>query len=311
MTLQLSKPHRIFLTVLLTVFFATIFFTQKSQANIYSPEGIEVATTYYGGNYDNGWVIDNENQCDRIAAGEFTAKSLNARVASNCDDDTGLGNINDTPLHNRVSFAELSNNPSALDGSALGNLKSGTRLEIKYKGRCVIAEKLDIGTGGYGISGKKRALDLWWQTARSIGFTSGLDIMTVRYVDKSTPLTPLGTSVSCGTSQQKVAVAPTSTTKPVIINTAVPTPVPTLTLTPSPTNTPKPKKPKSTPTPTIIYTEEIYGEQDSRDDKILPSFLSKESPILIITGLAATLATILALLHMYKEHKTHSKHNRK
>lgn len=167
---------------------------------------LQVSTTYYGGHYDQNtknWVIDNQNQCQRIAAGEFSAKSLGAIIADGCDDDNGLTSENDVPLHNTVSFAELSKDPAKRDYSALGNLPSKTRLEIAYNGRCLVAEKRDVGTGGYGIEGKPRALDLWWQTARSIGFTSGLDVMDVRTVTQNTPLTPLGQSYACGSIQDQ------------------------------------------------------------------------------------------------------------
>ena len=179
------------------------------------PNGSVVGVTYYGGNYSDqkkSWVIDNTNQCNRITAGEFSAASLNAIKASNCSDDNGLGYLNDIPLHNTVSFAELSNNPSAPDYSALGNLPAGSKLQINYKGRCVVAEKRDVGTGGSAVNGTQRALDLWWQTARSLNFTNGFDTMTVKQVSAQTPLTPLGSSTGCvnGATSPSQA-APTST----------------------------------------------------------------------------------------------------
>lgn len=162
---------------------------------------LTVGATYYGGEYDEtkqSWVVDNTDQCNRIAAGEFTAESLAAVVADVCDDDSGLGYLNDTQLHNRVGYAELSNPPSYGDFSALGNLPAGTKLEINYQGRCVVAEKLDVGTGGYGVGAFPRAIDFWWQTARSLGFKNGFDTVIISPVTSTTPLSPIGQTSPCG-----------------------------------------------------------------------------------------------------------------
>lgn len=173
-----------------------------------SSEQIVVGATYYGGEYKNGWIIDNQNQCSRIANNEFTAQSLGGTVSPNCNDDNGLGYLNDIPLHNTVSFAELSNDAAHPDYSALGNLPAGARVEIEYNGRCLVAEKRDVGNGGYAVNGHPRAIDLWWQTARSIGFTNGFDLVKVKRVAGSTPLTPLGTSRACQVSASATKVAP-------------------------------------------------------------------------------------------------------
>lgn len=190
-------------------------------ASLQDSSGELVGTTYYGGNYDDAtgkWIIDNKNQCDRIKAGEFSASSLDAVVNPSCSDDNGLGYENDTPLHNTVSFAELSNDASNPDYAALGDLAAGTKLEIQYKNTCVIAEKLDVGDGGDAVDGVHRSLDLWWQTARAIGFTNGWDVMTVRLVDQSTPLSPLGGSSECGTGKP-VASTITNASQPTPDNT--------------------------------------------------------------------------------------------
>ncbi len=191
-----------------------------------------VGATYYGGEFDEArqsWIVDNTDQCNRIAAGEFTAESLAAIVADVCDDDSGLGYENDTQLHNRVGYAELSNPPGYGDFSALGNLPSGTRLEINYGGKCVIAEKLDVGTGGYGVGAYPRAIDLWWQTARSLGFKSGFDTVVIRQVSSGTPLTPVGQTTACGA----LPPAPSSSLPNSKKNTGV-------------TNTPQPTSPQAT-----------------------------------------------------------------
>lgn len=217
----LRIKYCILIVVSLLIFNIPLVSSLRVHADIYSPEGIVVGATYYGGRYENGWVIDNKNQCDRIAKGEFTAESLDARVDAICDDDNGIGFDDNDLLHNTVSFAELSNNPEASDFSALGNLPFRTKVEIKYKDRCVIAEKLDVGQGGSAVHGYKRAIDLWWQTARSLGFTNGFDIMTVRYVPGSTPLTPLGKSIECASSDL-TAEAPTTALTPIEIHPVKP-----------------------------------------------------------------------------------------
>lgn len=195
---------------------------------------IVVGATYYGGEFDearNSWIIDNTDQCSRIAAGEFSAESLAAIVADTCDDDSGLGYLDDTSLHNRVSFAELSNPPGYGDFSALGNLEAGARVEINYRGRCVVAEKLDVGTGGYGVGAYPRAIDLWWQTARTLGFTNGFDTVTVHRVSGGTPLSALGKTSACSESSTP-ASAPISKKGPQK-NTAAPSPSPNVeTVTP-------------------------------------------------------------------------------
>lgn len=199
----------ILLTILIFSFFSIISKTKANAVSLSTNSFVTVTATYYGGEFNgNQWVIDNANQCDRIAGGEFSASSLNAIVDPACDDDNGLGYLNDIPLHNSVSFAELSVNAGNRDYSALGNLPAGTRVEIEYRGKCLVAEKRDVGTGGYGINGYPRALDFWWQTARSIGFTSGLDTVNVRLAG-SLPLTPLGQTSACTTSSSQ---APSNTT---------------------------------------------------------------------------------------------------
>ena len=199
-----------------------LIFTAKSTALGDAP--MTVTATYYGGEYDetkNTWVIDNTDQCSRIAAGEFTADSLGAMVAPTCDDDSGLGYVDDVRLHNRVAFAELSNPPGYSDYSALGGLPAGTRLEINYRGKCVIAEKLDEGTGGDGMGGSPRAIDLWWQTARSLGFSSGFDTVVISKVPGSTPLTALGRTSACGVTASVSSPGQQNAKKP---NSASPNP---------------------------------------------------------------------------------------
>jgi hypothetical protein len=66
------------------------------------------------------------------------------------------------------SFAELGGT-SFTTAAALGRLPYGTALQISVSGRTVLAYKEDIGLGGAPIDGHARAIDLWWQLARSLG----------------------------------------------------------------------------------------------------------------------------------------------
>lgn len=219
MIIKNKKNHKLLKTFALALLFLSLFNLGLLKTN-YSPasasindvNGLIVGTTYYGGHYDssrNKWVIDNKYQCDKIKAGAFTASSLDAVADNVCDDDSGLGYMNDTPLHNRVSFAELSSDANNPDWSALGGLPAGTKLEINYKGRCLVAEKLDVGIGGGPVNGVHRSLDLWWQTARSLGFYNGWDLMTIKKVASSTPLTPVGSTTTCTTTASSLSLSDT------------------------------------------------------------------------------------------------------
>lgn len=172
----------------------------ETQAINVTTEPTLVGTTYYGGNWDESkkaWIIDNKDQCDRVRAGEFSAQSLSGEISPTCSDDNGEGFVEGTKLHNRVSFAELSTDPSAKDFSALGDLPLGAKIEISYRGKCLVAEKLDVGQGGGPVNGYQRSLDLWWQTARSLDFKNGFDVMSIRRVPDNSPLTELGKSYPC------------------------------------------------------------------------------------------------------------------
>ncbi len=202
----MTYKKTIFITVLVMPIVTIFFLLMRSSVygvSLSASTQVTVGATYYGGEYNGQWVIDNANQCTRIANGEFTAASLNAVVDSSCDDDNGLTYQNDIPLHNTVSFAELSNDAGNPDYAALGGLPAGTRVEIEYKSKCVVAEKRDVGQGGSSVNGHLRAIDLWWQTARSLGFTNGFDTVKVRLAGSS-PLSPLGKTSVCKTVSKPV-----------------------------------------------------------------------------------------------------------
>src|SRR5271165_4269333 len=79
-------------------------------------------------------------------------------------------------LIGKMAFAELSN-PGTKDFAALGNLPYKTKMLIKYKGKSVIAQKLDVGTGGGGCGGFPRKIDLYLDTATALGFPNGIDVV--------------------------------------------------------------------------------------------------------------------------------------
>ena len=78
------------------------------------------------------------------------------------------------------SFAELSNNPSALDFSALGNLPHNARVTVTNpaNGRSMVLYKRDVGAGGAGMGGTKRGIDLWYKAAQQLGI-NGLGVVKV------------------------------------------------------------------------------------------------------------------------------------
>lgn len=88
------------------------------------------------------------------------------------DPTSGTHGYKGDNLNGKMAFAELNM------GTALGNLPYKSKVTINYKGKSVIAEKLDIGAGGGPCHGHARRIDLWYQTAQALGF-SGLDTVTI------------------------------------------------------------------------------------------------------------------------------------
>ena len=134
--------------------------------------GLTVGATTYGGVYKDGkWQPSNNDQGG--------VKPY---------DDNGLNSYDGKPIAGHTAFAELGG------GTLLGGLpyqkdgKPNTKLEITYKGKSIIAEKVDIGTGQSDDDHYK--VDLWWETAKLLGVTDNVDIK-IRVVPSSTPVTPL------------------------------------------------------------------------------------------------------------------------
>lgn len=151
--------------------------------------GTQVGASLFGGSYHDGsWYISNTHQLNLISQGKKKASDYNAKLGHG-GDDNGEGNGGGSP-DGHAAYAELEG------GSALGNLPEHTKLEITYKSKTVIAERLDIGAGGDSIKGKRRAIDLWWETARLLDFKDGTDVVTLHVVPDDTPTTPVNGQAS-------------------------------------------------------------------------------------------------------------------
>lgn len=79
-------------------------------------------------------------------------------------------------------WAELSNPPTSLNFSALGNLPRGYKIAVTFNGKRVVGPKVDVGAGGPGLAGKIRAVDLTQAMARALGF-SGLHNVLITDAD--------------------------------------------------------------------------------------------------------------------------------
>lgn len=155
--------------------------------DIIKETGADVGATLYGGRYKDGqWQATNDNQ-------DPENKNLPHE-----DNGQGYGKA-PGPLAGHTAYAELSVNPGAQDFKALGDLKPFQKLAITYNGKTVIAEKRDVGGGGDPIKGKKRAIDLWWETARLLDMKDS-DVVTIHGVPDDTPLTPVGGQATDTTS---------------------------------------------------------------------------------------------------------------
>lgn len=156
----------------------------KSAGNI--PErGMTVGATYYGGAYSGGkWKPTNDDQ----------------NPGGN-NDDSGLASYNNLKLAGRTAVAELGG------GNALGHLpyqkdgKPNTKLQITYKGKSIIAEKMDWGTGN-GDSHYK--VDLWWETAKLLGVKGENPDIKIRAVSDDTPVTPIDGAATQDDSSQEL-----------------------------------------------------------------------------------------------------------
>lgn len=103
-------------------------------------------------------------------------KAVCASVYGGPNDHTSSTGYHGDNLNGTMAFAELRL------GTALGNLPYRQKIRISYKGRSVVAIKLDVGAGGAGCGGHSRDIDLWWETANALGFSGGLDVVTYELI---------------------------------------------------------------------------------------------------------------------------------
>lgn len=147
--------------------------------------GLEVGATFYGAleSPENGHYVPSN----------YLQGGVKNDGAYDGYDDNGEGSCGGAYTRldgDRATWAEDDN------GSILGGLPCGTKLEIKYHNHTVVAEKGDTSNGGCtppasrcSDNGHERAIDLWWQTARALCFSEQPDVVTIHIVPSSTPTT--------------------------------------------------------------------------------------------------------------------------
>lgn len=151
---------------------------------IISLRGLQVGATFYGAIESpvNGhYILSNLLQGGVKNGGDYDGY-----------DDNGEGACGGkfTNLADQATWAENDN------GTILGELPCGTKLEISYHNHTIVAEKSDTSNGGCTApqtrcsdNGQMRMIDLWWQTAKALCFTDQPDVMTIHVVPTSTPTT--------------------------------------------------------------------------------------------------------------------------
>jgi len=114
------------------------------------------------------------NPLNSILPGPTSKQVVGASMYGGPSDPSTPGDLGAANIHltGKMAWAELG------DGHALGGLPMHTKLKITYKGRSVVAERLDTGHGGGPVKGHERKIDLWWQTAEKLNF-SGLDLVEI------------------------------------------------------------------------------------------------------------------------------------
>ncbi|OGL30655.1 hypothetical protein A3F37_03465 [Candidatus Saccharibacteria bacterium RIFCSPHIGHO2_12_FULL_41_12] len=87
-------------------------------------------------------------------------------------------------LKGQTALAEMHGN------SALGGLPYGTKIEVTYKNKSIVAKVVDNGPAG------ASDIDVWRQTADLLELPYGNTKVKIRAVSKSTPVTPVSGSAS-------------------------------------------------------------------------------------------------------------------
>jgi hypothetical protein len=158
--------------------------------------GLQIGATYYGAiGFKHGhYVVSNCRQGGVHAPGQTCDPGERFKGSY---DDNGVGACGGKYNNLAVPPGVATWAEDGI-GSALGEVPCGTKLLINYRGHLIVAEKGDVSAGGCTgtvkqceVYGKRRAIDLWWQTAKAIGFTDQPDWVTVHAVPASTPTTKL------------------------------------------------------------------------------------------------------------------------
>jgi hypothetical protein len=154
--------------------------------------GAQVGATYYG-------ALESPKNGHYVPSNYLQGGTKNGGAYDGYDDN-GEGSCGGKYTHldgNYATWAEDDN------GTILGNLPCGTKLEITYHNHTVVAEKGDTSNGGCTMpatrcsdNGHERAIDLWWQTAKALCLSEQPDILTIHAVTSGTPTTSIPAYIS-------------------------------------------------------------------------------------------------------------------
>lgn len=150
--------------------------------------------------------ISQQVQKNYVTAGNITesGKTVGATINGGTYSNDKWQPSSNGPLTGHTAFLELGN------GTALGELpyekngKPNTKLEITYKGKSIVAEKMDVSNKQANNAHYK--IGLWWETAKLLGVTDNSDVK-IHAVPNDTPVTPLdGTPTASNTAGASSAV---------------------------------------------------------------------------------------------------------
>lgn len=157
-----------------------------------------IVGVYYEGNYTDSKSVDavKNSTADLVTQIGKSGTTVTGKAVGNLPAEgkdvgasfyTGATGYRGDSLPGTWSYAELG------DFVGMGDLKHKQKLAISYKGKTVVAEKLDVGSGGDAVDGKPRAIDLIKdKTADYLGMVSaGVAVVHVQGVDDDTPLGPV------------------------------------------------------------------------------------------------------------------------
>ncbi len=116
------------------------------------------------------------------------ARGGTVKVAASFYDLPGVGSCGDLQKEYGHAYAELG--ASGGVGDAMGGLKCGYEIDVTYKGKTVTIQKCDTGSGGSGLGGAPRAIDVTLPVAQDLGFVSeGVAVVEVSGLPPGTKIT--------------------------------------------------------------------------------------------------------------------------